>query len=678
MKKTLISISLLLLCLPVIAQQNKIEKKDTTILKLDEVVVTVHRNQQQNLLVPFTVNTLGRKAMDDYQFRTTPEAMMAMNGVFVQKTNHGGGSPFIRGLTGNQTLILVDGIRLNNSTFRYGPNQYLNTVDAYTIDKIEVAKGTGSVQYGTDAIGGVINLIANTPQFSADKSSFKAKAIAKYMTGDMEKTARAEAMYSNKKFALLAGISKRNFGDIIGGDTTGKQSPSGYNEWAFDIKAKFLLKEHIQLTIANQFLQQRRVPVYHKVQLENFSLNEMDPQQRLLSYARVNITGKSWLVKETEITFSFQQGIEGRNSLKTGSTALRKEKDRTKTTGITADILSVFDKNWTANSGIEIYYDKVNSTRRDINTQTNSTEVKRGLYPDNSTYGNYSVYSLHHLKLGKWIIDGGLRFNTFNINITDSTLGNVKISPSALVRNAALLYRINKQQTVYASLSSGYRAPNVDDLGTLGIVDFRYEIPAANLLPEKSHHNEIGYKFQSKKIKATVVAYYMHLSNLITRVKAGGQIINTYPVYKKENTESAFIKGVEAEFNCAVTPHIYLNSGISYTYGQSISKNEPLRRIPPFNGKLTGTYKNSKWFAATEFQFATKQNRLAQADKEDNRISLKGTSGWQVINLYTGYTLPFININIGLQNLINKDYRTHGSGINAVGRSGWLAILLKI
>jgi hemoglobin/transferrin/lactoferrin receptor protein len=678
MKKRFLTISLLLSTLFVVAQQNNNEKKDTSILKLNEVVVTAQRRLQQNLLVPYVVNTLSRKEMDDYQFRTTPEAMMAMNGVFVQKTNHGGGSPFVRGVTGNQTLILVDGIRLNNSTFRYGPNQYLNTIDAYTINKIEVAKGTGSVQYGTDAIGGVINLITTNPQFSADKPFFKAKAIAKYMTGDMEKTARAEAIYSSKRFALLAGISKRNFGDIIGGDTTGKQSPSGYNEWAFDVKAKFLLKENIQLTVANQFLQQQHVPVYHKVQLENFAVNEMDPQQRLLTYARVNVQGRSLLVKETEITLSFQQGIEGRNSLKNGSAALRKEKDQTKTTGITADVLSVINTRWTANSGIEIYTDKVNSSRQDINTQTSAADIKRGLYPDNSKYGNYSLYSLHHLRFGKWIVDGGLRFNTFKINIADTTLGNVKITPSALVTNGALMYSIDKQQSVYISFSSGYRAPNVDDMGTLGIVDFRYEVPTANLQPEKSQHTEVGYKFQSKKISATVAAYYMHLSNLITRVKAGNQIISGYPVYKKENTEAAFIKGIETEFNAEVTQHVYFSSGISYTYGQSLSKLEPLRRIPPFNGRVTGTYKKNKWFATTEFQFASKQNRLAQGDKDDNRIGVNGTAGWHVINVFAGYKLSTFHFNIGLQNLLNKDYRTHGSGINGVGRSGWLAVAIKI
>lgn len=676
MRKKYSGIPLLFLSLFVSAQQK--ENEDSTALKLSEVVVTAQRHQQQNLLVPYSVNTLNRKELDNFQYRTAPEALMSMNGVFVQKTNHGGGSPFVRGVTGNQTLILVDGIRLNNSTFRYGPNQYLNTIDPYTINKIEVAKGTGSVQYGTDAIGGVINLITTTPRFSEEKAALNGRVIVKYMTGDMEKTVRGEAIYSGKKFALLAGISKRNFGDIIGGDTTGRQSQSGYDEWSFDMKAKFLLQQNIQLTLANQFLQQQHVPVYHKLRLENFSLNEMDPQQRLLSYARLNVQGKSALFTETEFTVSFQQGIEGRNSQKNGSTTLRKERDEIKTVGITADVSSVFNKIWTANSGIEIYTDKVSSAREDINAQTNMTDGKRGLYPDNSTCSNYSIYSLHHLHFGKWIIDAGLRFNTFDIRIKDSSLGNVSITPSALVGNGALMYAISKQQTVYASFSSGYRAPNIDDMGTLGIVDFRYEVPTGNLQPEKSQHTEVGYKFQSKKISGTVAAYYMHLSDLITRIKMDGDTINGYPVYKKENTEAAVIKGFEMELNWQLTKHFVFHSGIAYAYGQSLSKQEPLRRIPPFNGRMLGTYRNSKWFAAAEFQFASKQNRLAQGDKDDNRIGPGGTEGWQIINLYGGYQFPSVNINTGLQNLLNEDYRTHGSGINGVGRSGWIAVTVKI
>ncbi|MGZ8559357.1 MAG: TonB-dependent receptor plug domain-containing protein [Chitinophagaceae bacterium] len=673
MKKGLFTIPVLFSAMIVSAQQ-AVEKKDTAIRSMDEVVVTAQRHQQQSLFVPYSVNTLSQQYLGEMNPRTTPEALMGMNGVFVQKTNHGGGSAFIRGVTGNQTLILVDGIRLNNSTFRYGPNQYLNTIDPYTIKKIEIAKGTGSVQYGSDAIGGVINMLTREPQFATNKSSLQGKVIGKYMTDDMEKTIRGEASYSAKRFALITGITKKNFGDLVGGDTTGRQSPSGYDEWSLDMKAKFLLKQNMQFTLANQFLQQKNVPVYHKVLLEDFAVNEMDLQQRLLSFARLNVQGKSSFFKEIETTFSFQQSIEGRNNRKNGSNSLRKETDRVNTVGFTTDIFSEFSEIWTANSGIELYYDKVGSTRKDINTQTGVSSPMRGLYPDDSNYGNYSLYSLHHLHYRKWIAEAGLRFNTFNIRIGDTSLGNVKISPSAWVGNAALMYQLDKKQTVYAAFSSGYRAPNIDDMGTLGIVDFRYEIPTTDLQPEKSRHTEVGYKFQTKRLSGAIAAYYMHLTDLITRVKNGDQFINGYPVYKKENTEAAYIKGFETELNWKVMKQLNVIGGIAYAYGQSISKKEPLRRIPPFNGRLMGTYRNNKWLAAAEFQFASHQKRLAQGDKDDNRIPAGGTRGWKVLNLYGGYKFSFIQLNAGLQNIFNEDYRTHGSGINAVGRSGWLSV----
>lgn len=660
------------------AQQENVEKKDTTGLSLREVVITAQRSRQENLVVPYSVNVLAQEDLSVFNPRTTPEALMGMNGVFIQKTNHGGGSPFVRGVTGNQTLVLIDGIRLNNSTFRYGPDQYLNTIDAYSINRIEVAKGTGSVQYGTDAIGGVVHVFTKEPHFATGKKVIAGKLIAKYMSGNMEKTVRGETSYSGKKLAILSGISKRSFGDIIGGDTTGKQSPSGYEEWSFDVKARIQLSEKMQLTLMNQFLRQQRVPVYHKIILENFSRNEMEPQQRWLSYARLNLQGNSSLIKETDLTISFQQGLEGRISQKNNSTILRRERDKTGTIGITADISSSFNKIWTANSGIEIYIDRVTSKREDIDILSGAGASKRGLYPDQSAYQNYSLYSLHHFHHGRWVLDAGLRFNTFSINIRDTTLGDVKITPSALVSNAALLYSINRDQSVYVSFSSGYRAPNVDDMGTLGIVDFRYEIPTADLHPEKSQHTELGYKYKGKKVSVTAAFYYLQLNNLITRVKVNGEMINGYQVYKKENTESAFIKGMEMEWSYQLTNYLTLSSGIAYTYGQNISKSEALRRIPPFNGRVIGTYRIKKWLAAAEWQFAGKQSRLAQGDKEDNRIPAGGTPGWNLLNVYGGYTAGKIQLNIGMQNLFNKDYRTHGSGINGVGRSAWLSLSLKI
>ncbi len=650
-----------------------LSQQDSSAL-LEKVIITSQRKAKKELLVPYSTQVVSRVQLANYQPRSTPEALAGTNGVFIQKTNHGGGSPFIRGFTGNQVLILVDGIRLNNSTFRYGPNQYLNTIDAYSLQKIEVVKGTGSVQYGSDALGGVIQVFTRDPQFTDKKHHWDGMALGKIMTGNMEKTARAEAAYHAEKTAVHIGATYRDFGDLIGGDTTGKQTPSGYKEYAFDAKVKFKLQPRLALTLASQFLQQQHVPVYHKVVLENFAINEFEPQQRLLNYARLNYTSQSKWLNAVELTTSWQQTIEGRASRKNGSSNLLKERDKINTIGITADISSVFTNAWTANTGVEVYLDKINSTKQNINTQNQVSTLSRGLYPDDARYGNYSVYSLHHISFNKWLLETGVRFNAFAINITDTSLGKVKITPSSFVYNAALMYNLSQTQHIYATFNSGYRAPNIDDMGTLGIVDFRYEVPAFNLKPERSRNIELGYKMQVGKWSGTLSAYYMHINNLITRVKTEGQVINGYPVYQKENVEEAYLKGFEAELAYTPINGWEFKANIANIYGQNLTKHEPLRRIPPVNGKLMARYNKNRWFAATEFLYAAKQDRLAQGDKDDNRIPKGGTPGWDLLNLYAGCQFAHVKFNIGLQNLFNEDYRTHGSGINGVGRSAWLSV----
>ena len=121
--------------------------------------------------------------------------------------------------------------------------------------------------------------------------------------------------------------------------------------------------------------------------------------------------------------------------------------------------------------------------------------------------------------------------------------------------------------------------------------------------------------------------------------------------------------------NWQVINSLSIYGGLSYTHGENITKNEPLRRIPPFNARVISTYRKNKLFASAELLLASIQDRLAQGDKDDNRIPKGGTPGWEVMNIYTGYKLYKLQLNMGLQNIFNTDYRTHGSGINGVGRS---------
>lgn len=670
--RTLVLFFLLSCCTLANAQEDSIATK-----QLQEVMLTTQRTAKKSINIPYTIQKTSPGFFRDYQPRTTPEFLQGMSGVFVQKTNHGGGSAFVRGLTGNQTLLLIDGIRLNNATYRYGPNQYLNTIDPFLIDNIEVAKGTGSVQYGTDAIGGVIQLFLKDPAFNEQKK-ITGSGLVKYMSGDMEKTARAALNYTAPKMAFTTGVTIRKFGDLIGGDSTGKQLPSGYDEWSLNAKAKFLLSKQMTLTVSHQQLQQTDVPLYHRIQLENFSVSQFDLQQNQLQYARLLIHTSNQLFKEWIITASHQQSKESRSNRRNNSFTQRNEIDRVNTAAFTLQGNSQFSKIWSASSGVELYRDKVSSVATDTNLQQNTSSQKRGLYPNASSYGNHSVFTLHHFIYKRFSLDAGMRLNGFSIRLSDTSLGNVHLTPVAFVYNTALNYALNKRHYLYANYNTGYRAPNIDDMGTLGIVDFRYEVPADNLSPEKSVNMELGYKFRTKKLQGDFSLYHMKLRDLIARLKSEGEMVNGYNVYRKENIEKAYIKGVEAAFVWMPVSKLNLNANIAYNYGQNLSRDEALRRIPPLHGKLSAAYKNKKIFSSVEWLYAAKQTRLAQGDKDDTRIPLGGTPGWNVMNLYAGYQYKQVQINTGLQNIFNVDYRTHGSGINGVGRSVWVSMAVNL
>ena len=637
-------------------------------------VISASRRNTSSLHLPFASGVLNLPAQSENIPRTTPESLSIIPGVFVQKTNHVGGSPFIRGLTGNQTLILIDGIRLNNSTFRYGPNQYMNTIDPFSVSKIEVLRGSGSVQYGSDAMGGVIQVFTKEPSYSTGRA-FKGSLRGRYGSANMERSGSTEFEYSTSKMAFSGILGVKDFGDLVGGDTTGRQSPSGYSETDASLKLKLKVSDRSELIIANQFVQQKDVDVFHKVRLENFKVNKMGVQGRNLTYLKYSIDHNSSVLNKIHFTGSLNSTIEERNSQKNNSTVRGLERDKIQTSNLAVEVFSDLNRFWTANSGIEYYKDGISSIRNSISSQDGSITVLRGLYPNNSTYSNTSVYSLQHIHLGSFNIEAGLRYNWLQASIKDTDLGQLKISPNAFVWNGGINYSIG-QHHFYTSFNSGYRAPNIDDMGTLGIVDFRYELPSYDLKSEKSYNSELGYKYASGRWNIGTAVYQNRMNNLINRVQTG-ETINGYKVYRKENTEEAIIKGIEGFVEWQASKSLFFDMFASFNHGQNISKAEPLRRVPPFNGNFALKYKLNRFYVKSELAWADKQGRLAQGDKDDNRIPLNGTPGWKVLNIYTGYSLGSAQLRISAQNLFNEDYRTHGSGINAVGRSLWMSLHYK-
>lgn len=657
------------------AQSAAKQSADTTQSnQIRELLVTARRFPADRFDTPEAIRPVDQKAIRFYQPRTSPEALMNVPGVFVQKTNHGGGSPFLRGLTGNQVLMLVDGVRLNNATFRYGPNQYFNTIDIFNTARMEVLYGSGSVQYGSDALGGVIQVL--TPELMyADKIEYHARAAAKVMTQGMEQSGRAEIGLSGKKAAFRGGFTYRNFGDLIGGDTTGRQAPSGYDEYAFDLKTVLAAGKHLNITLMHQGFAQNHVPVYHKIQLENFNLNEFQPQTRALSYAKIEGKSHHAWAEQFSLTLSRQASEEGRLSRKNGSATRREENDRVASIGAVALLGSRFSRIWSANSGIEVYHDRVTSSRQDVDETTQVTVQKRGLYPDGSTMSSAAVFSLHEFNFNSLKINAGARYNTYNIQVKDETLGAVSLQPGAFVWNAAIQYRWTAGFTSFLSYNSTFRAPNIDDLGTLGIVDFRYEVPNYDLKPESGHNVQLGVKWRSKGFEMETYLFRNELRNIINRIKVPDQVIQGYAVYQKENAEKAYIHGAESSFNWRFLPSLELGGHIAYAFGRNMSRFEPVRRIPPLNGRLYLQY--TAPFGArfqAEYLGAGKQYFLAQGDRDDNRIPKGGTPAWNILNFFAGYKWKSLAFQAGVHNLLNADYRLHGSGVNGPGRSAWLGV----
>jgi outer membrane receptor protein involved in Fe transport len=644
------------------------QKEDSSFINLDSAIVTSRSIKILDTKNPLVISSIKKQQIIEKGARTTPEALMGVSGVFIQKTNHGGGSAFIRGLTGNQTLIVLDGIRLNNAIYRYGPNQYLNTIDMFTIDKIDVLKGFGAVEYGSDAMGGVIH-VKTKENASKELNKISLNNTSKFISSDMEKTNRTAIQYATNKWDFIGGISLKKYGDLVGGGNIGKQNPTGYDEINYDLKTKIKINNQSELIYSSQNTIQKNIPIYHKIALENYKTNHIDYQVHYLNYLKYKyISHKKW-ASEIIINASTQRSIEQRSIQKNNSSIFRNEADTVKNIGLTAEIVSKPNKNWTMNSGFDYYKDQIFSEAIETSNELNTQVFKRGLYPNGSIYKNSSLFNIHNLNFIKLNLVAGLRYNFLHIQMNELTLGEIAIKPSALVSNFGINYQLNQHGFLFGSITTGYRAPNIDDLGSLGIVDFRYEIPSYDLKPEKSLNTEIGYKYRSNKIDFSIAAFKLKLKDIIARVLVDGKVINSYNVYNKKNIESSYINGAEVNYTYLLSKFLTWYTNATYTYGQNVTKNEPMRRIPPLFGQNKISFVKKNKSLAITHQFAGKQDRLAQGDKDDNRIGKLGTPGWNIFNIDAGWQVKNISLNTSLINISNIQYKTHGSGVYGMGRA---------
>lgn len=674
--RTLLILSLVLWISGNCYSQDSLDYADT--IHLDAIVVVGQRIETTMNDRPEAISVLDIRQLKSISPMNMPDAMSIMPGVFMQKTNHGGGSPFVRGLTGYHTLILVDGIRLNNAIFRSGPNQYLNTVDPLMLSQIEVLRGPGSVQYGTEAIGGTIYLRSKEPQFSDDGTRIGGEVYGRWMSQHMEKTGRVQFDLSTPKFAVMAGFTRKDFGNIVAGGELGELDYTSYDEYSTDVKAKVKLNPSQTLTFAWQHHKQNEVQLYHKLITGDYSTYEFDPQTRDLVYLRHEITRKQSVFSGFRTTLSMHQSDETRKKQRTGSEDLYTENDLVRSFGLVLECLTNNRGNWTGVSGYELYYDRVSSSTLKTDLVSGTDSTFRGLYPDNSWISNMSLFTLHTLSLGKLELSGGLRYNHFILGLTDDVFGDLTIKPQALVGSLGASYPVFRNTNVSFSIHNAFRAPNINDVSSFGIADFRYEVPNFDLSPEQSLNMELGIKTSHKHISGSIHLYHNSLTDLMANVKTtfqGQDSIDNVKVYTRENVGKAYIRGIEGELQLRPLRYLSINSYLVYTYGQNVTRNAPLRRTPPLNGYVGILFRRVKNLDIIgEWQFASKQDRLSSGDIDDSRIPEGGTPGWSTVNLRLSYQIKGLTINTGLLNLFNEAYRTHGSGVESIGRSMYVSL----
>lgn len=659
----------------------KIKLQPTTIQLNKSIVVTATKNKLVSHKLPEAVSVLTEKELIINAPRSMAEALIGVPGVWMQKTNHGGGSPFLRGLTGNQTLLLVDGIRLNNAAFRYGPNQYFNTIDIFSVSQVEVIRGKGSVLYGSDALGGVINVVTKTPDFFTEKPRLKGRGRLKLMNKRMEQSGGGELEFQSQNFAILGNVNYKNFGDLYAGGELGYERPSGYNETGTNFKAKLRLSDNWLITSTFNYLIQNDVHRYDQIAQRGYEIYKFDPQIHRLFYFKIEYFGDSPIFKKISFTASNQLSDETRITQKQESFTQNTENDVVKNYGFTLDNYSEFNEYWNAISGLEFYSDLINSSKTETNTETGEQTEKRGLYPDNSKMKNFAIYSQHTVKFEKVYLQLGARFNVNQINSADVVFGEVTLKPQSVVGNFSFQYLPNNSDNFIISVNTAFRAPNINDISSFGLFDYGIEIPSEDLSPEKTLTFEGGYKKLTDKFSFSIFAFNTRLKDQIVRVKAnynGEDFIDGEQVYTKENLAKSNIFGIEAESGIKLNSQFSFISSITWLYGKNPENDEPMRRIPPLNGKLALRYAKSRLFAEAEFLFAAKQDRLSGGDIDDHRIPDGGTPGWGIVNLKAGYSWDKISLHTGLQNLFNQAYRIHSSGVDGFGRSVWVSLRFQI
>lgn len=607
-----------------------------------------------------------------------PDLLREETGVYIQQTTPGQGIPIIRGLKGSQNVHLIDGMRLNTAFFRNSPNQYMALVDSFMTEQIEVVRGPASVLYGGDALGGVVNVITHTPDFVGSEFQYSGQMFTSFDSADEKWLSHIDMDMGNEKVATTFGLSYQDIGERTTG--AGVTLPfTSYSARALNNKWVFNTSEDTRWLFDVQYLHQPGTPRVDDL-VVGFGQTEPDsevflfrPNERLFSHlAYSNQVGTDWF-DEVNVHLAYQKIRDNRYKQALGSSNVDTEQNSSELLSFQVDLNKVFDNQSMLVYGLDSSLDTIRSAKQRTNS-AGEVSIRESRFPDDSTMGHWALYADYHMYLSDHEFTVGGRYSDYAIDLNSPQIADDQLDLTDLTWHVSWLYKLNDADRLFANIGRGFRPPNIFDLGQVGErPSNRFNVINPDLDPETVLTFDLGWKHAGNGWQAEVVAFVSDYQDVISSVETGAQTADGFDVVQSQNIDEVRIYGLETELNVYFDNGGQMYATLTYTHGEEESPDGsgPADRIPPTFGVL-GYQQNfaSDWHFKSQVRYASTQDRLSSRDLTDARINPFGTGGFVVYDThFTWYSEQDYKVRMGVENLFDKKYREHASGLDAPGRN---------
>jgi len=700
-------------------------KNDTT--KLEEVV-KIYKVPVVLKSLPFQVAVITAEQIDFQNFQNMADVLSNSGSVFVQKSQQGGGSPSIRGFEASRVLLLVDGVRMNNLIFRSGHLQNVITVDESMLDNVNIFYGPASTLFGSDALGGAVAMSTKKVKFLGEaKNKFTGTINSRYSSSNMEKSITLNLNYATRNFASLTMVSFNDFGDLkmgrnrnqneeffgerpfyvatingvdqlVPNDNKYLQKESGFKQYNVMQKLAYKTDSGFEHGLNLQYSTSTDVPRYDR-------LTEGDPttglrhaqwyygpQKRVLGIYSLN-KEKAFLASDLKITTAFQNVKESRLNRRFGNYNLQNREEEVKMYSIALDLKKKFNDGELF-YGFESYVETLNSTAFSININSGVINPISTRYPngDNSMLRN-DIYVSYNDKLSAstlWNAGIRLGYTSLNSTIADDSFFPLPFKSVAQDNfnysgSLGIIKNTSENVSLKANLSSGFRVPNIDDLAKIfESVQGTIIVPNATVKPEKTVTTDLGIAIQSdsKKVKFESTYFYTRMFDAIAldEFQYEGQstiVYNGTPskVFANQNRGNAFITGLSTSFSAVLISKVRMDANFNYTLGRVIQDGmlSPLDHIAPYFGKIGFTYANARVNIEAYLLYNGQKKRSDYSESGEDNLQYAPVNrlpSWKTYNfktslqVYKGATLF-----AGVENILDTQYRTFSSGINAPARN---------